>query len=91
MFPGDGNLDQNLYNFRQRGPSWGAVDTAVTNGAFRVHPTEWNIGESAGELAALCLRKDVEPREALAHVPQSASGPCALRCVRHRGVTEPAG
>jgi hypothetical protein len=29
--------------------------TAVTNGAYRVHPTEWNIGESAGALAAFCL------------------------------------
>jgi len=37
--------------------------TAVTNGAFRVHPTEWNIGESAGALAAFCLSRKVVPRQ----------------------------
>jgi hypothetical protein len=36
--------------------------THVTNGAFRVHPAEWNIGESAGALAAFCLRRGVTPR-----------------------------
>ncbi|MGO1181417.1 MAG: FAD-dependent oxidoreductase [Micrococcaceae bacterium] len=28
--------------------------TRVTNGAYRVHPTEWNIGEAAGSLASFC-------------------------------------
>lgn len=37
--------------------------THVTNGAFRVHPTEWNIGESAGALAAYCLAKKLTPRQ----------------------------
>jgi hypothetical protein len=37
--------------------------TAVTNGSFRVHPTEWNIGESAGALAAFCLGRKVAPRQ----------------------------
>ncbi len=37
--------------------------TAVTNGAFRVHPTEWNIGEAAGALAAYCLEKKLAPRQ----------------------------
>jgi hypothetical protein len=37
--------------------------THVTNGAFRVHPTEWNIGESAGALAAFCLQRDLRPRQ----------------------------
>lgn len=36
--------------------------TAVTNGAFRVHPTEWNIGEAAGALAAHCLNRGLAPR-----------------------------
>jgi hypothetical protein len=36
--------------------------THVTNGAFRVHPAEWNIGESAGALAAFCVRRRVAPR-----------------------------
>lgn len=37
--------------------------THVTNGAFRVHPTEWNIGESAGALAAFCLERKLKPRQ----------------------------
>lgn len=37
--------------------------THVTNGAFRVHPTEWNIGESAGALAAFCLERRLAPRQ----------------------------
>lgn len=37
--------------------------THVTNGAFRVHPTEWNIGESAGALAAFCLQRRLRPRQ----------------------------
>jgi hypothetical protein len=41
----------------------------VANGAYRLHPIEWNIGESAGELAALCLRRDVEPRQVRASIP----------------------
>lgn len=41
----------------------------VANGAYRLHPIEWNIGESAGELAAMCLRKNVEPRQVRESVP----------------------
>jgi hypothetical protein len=37
--------------------------THVTNGAFRVHPTEWNIGEAAGALTAFCLAKNLKPRQ----------------------------
>lgn len=37
--------------------------THVMNGAFRVHPTEWNIGEAAGSLAAFCLERDLRPRQ----------------------------
>jgi FAD dependent oxidoreductase len=31
--------------------------THITNGCFRLHPVEWNIGEAAGALAAFCLEK----------------------------------
>ena len=37
--------------------------THITNGAFRVHPAEWNIGESAGALAAFCVQRKVLPRQ----------------------------
>lgn len=36
--------------------------THITNGAFRLHPVEWNIGESAGALASFCLDRGVTPR-----------------------------
>lgn len=37
--------------------------THITNGAFRLHPVEWNVGEVAGTLAAYCLEKSVSPRQ----------------------------
>ena len=36
--------------------------THITNGAFRLHPVEWNVGEAAGILAAFCLDRKVPPR-----------------------------
>ncbi len=35
--------------------------THITNGCYRLHPVEWNIGESAGLLMAFALRKKVIP------------------------------
>lgn len=37
--------------------------THITNGAYRLHPVEWNIGESAGWLAAYCRMKTVKPHQ----------------------------
>jgi hypothetical protein len=37
--------------------------THLTNGCYRLHPVEWNIGESAGALAAFCLEHGLTPRE----------------------------
>ncbi len=37
--------------------------THITNGCFRLHPVEWNIGESAGYLAAYCITNKVIPRQ----------------------------
>ncbi len=36
--------------------------THITNGCYRLHPVEWNIGEAAGALVAFCLRKKKTPR-----------------------------
>ncbi|UPK73547.1 FAD-dependent oxidoreductase [Nocardioidaceae bacterium SCSIO 66511] len=36
--------------------------THVTNGAYRLHPVEWNIGEVAGALAAHCVTTDSAPQ-----------------------------
>ena len=35
--------------------------THITNGCFRLHPIEWNIGEAAGALAAFCLEHRQKP------------------------------
>ncbi|MBC8063961.1 MAG: FAD-dependent oxidoreductase [Chlorobia bacterium] len=37
--------------------------THLTNGCYRLHPVEWNIGESAGLLAAFCLQSGLEPAQ----------------------------
>lgn len=36
--------------------------THITNGSYRLHPVEWNIGEAAGALAAHCVEKSQPPR-----------------------------
>lgn len=37
--------------------------THITNGCYRLHPVEWNIGEAAGSLAAHCLEQKAAPRQ----------------------------
>ena len=37
--------------------------THITNGCYRLHPTEWSIGEACGELVAYCIRHDRKPAE----------------------------
>jgi hypothetical protein len=36
--------------------------THVTNGCYRLHPVEWNIGEAVGTLVAFCLGQRTVPR-----------------------------
>ena len=36
--------------------------THITNGCYRLHPVEWNIGEAAGALAAWSLEHETTPR-----------------------------
>ncbi len=37
--------------------------THITNGCYRLHPVEWNIGEVVGLLAGYCLEKGLEPHQ----------------------------
>lgn len=37
--------------------------THITNGCYRVHPVEWNIGESVGMLVVFAMNKKILPRE----------------------------
>lgn len=39
--------------------------THITNGCFRLHPVEWNVGEVAGLLAAYCVDVGRRPHEAV--------------------------
>lgn len=37
--------------------------THITNGCYRLHPVEWNIGESAGALIGYCKNNNLEPHQ----------------------------
>lgn len=37
--------------------------THITNGCYRLHPTEWNIGEACGALVAFCIKTEASPKE----------------------------
>lgn len=39
--------------------------THLTNGAYRLHPIEWAIGEAAGRAAALCAARRIAPADVL--------------------------
>lgn len=53
-------LPRRTENLLAAGKSLGA--THITNGCYRLHPVEWNVGEAAGALAAFCLDRGVPPR-----------------------------
>lgn len=46
--------------------------THITNGCYRLHPVEWNIGEAAGALAAHCIQTSAEPGGVRADAKQLA-------------------
>lgn len=48
------------------------ASTHLTNGCYRLHPVEWNIGEAAGLLAVHCLSRAITPHETHAS-PQQVS------------------
>jgi hypothetical protein len=41
--------------------------THLTNGSYRLHPVEWNVGEAAGALAARCVAHTISPAEVEGH------------------------
>jgi FAD dependent oxidoreductase len=43
-------------------PAKDIATTHITNGAYRLHPVEWNVGEAAGALAAFCAPRGTVPR-----------------------------
>jgi len=36
--------------------------THITNGAYRLHPIEWNIGEAAAHVAGFCMDRNLVPQ-----------------------------
>ncbi|HWJ51842.1 MAG TPA: FAD-dependent oxidoreductase, partial [Propionibacteriaceae bacterium] len=54
-------LPQRLTNLIAAGKNIGT--THITNGCYRLHPVEWNVGEVAGMLAAHCISADKRPAE----------------------------
>lgn len=54
--------------------------THIANGAYRLHPTEWSIGEAAGKLAAYCLEKHITPHRV--HADTTLLREFQLRLVR---------
>ena len=96
-------LPQRLDNLLAAGKCLGV--THVTNGCYRLHPVEWNVGEAAGALAAYCLNHRVSPRAVRSYRPCSLTfnAPCSRwesscigprrskpRCVRSWGRDEAA-
>lgn len=57
--------------------------THLTNGCYRLHPVEWNVGESAGTLCAHCLDEGVTPRDVHARRERTEAFQSRLRA---RGV-----
>ena len=52
-------VPQRLTNLLAAGKCLGV--THITNGCYRLHPVEWNVGEAAGALAAFCLDHATTP------------------------------
>ncbi len=62
QIPMEALLSLEPVNFLPAGKSLGV--THLTNGAFRLHPVEWNVGESAGTMASLFLEGGATPEPA---------------------------
>ncbi len=50
-----------------------AGTSQIANGAYRLHPVEWNIGESAARIARFCLERNTDPRDFLRDPPRMRS------------------
>jgi hypothetical protein len=54
-------LPRRVENLLAAGKNLGV--THLSNGCYRLHPVEWNVGEAAGALAAFCGRRREPPRQ----------------------------
>src|SRR5262249_10403393 len=53
--------------------------THITNGCYRLHTVEWNVGEAAGALVAFCLERKVAPRQGRQDARRLAAFQATLR------------
>lgn len=65
-------LPRETVNFLAAGKNIGV--THLTNGAFRLHPIEWNVGEAAGTIAALAIGKGSMPDVAVVQEDLARAG-----------------
>ncbi len=65
-------LPRERINFLPAGKNIGV--THLTNGAFRLHPVEWNIGESAGMIGSLWMESGTEPPAANVQAQLAVAG-----------------
>ncbi|MFN7931979.1 MAG: FAD-dependent oxidoreductase [Bryobacteraceae bacterium] len=72
QIPMSAMLPRDLKNFLPAAKSLGV--THLTNGAFRLHPIEWNIGESAAVIASLALTSGSIPAAAQVQPELAAIG-----------------
>lgn len=54
-------IPQRITNLIAGGKTIGT--THISNGCYRLHPVEWNIGEAAGWLAAFCMERKLLPKQ----------------------------
>ena len=71
-------LPQRLDNVLAAGKCLGV--THITNGCYRLHPVEWNVGEAAGALAAFCLDHRAPPRAVRSDPTRLADFQAQLTC-----------
>ncbi len=65
-------LPKDLTNFLPAAKSLGV--THLTNGAYRLHPIEWNIGEASGLMAALQVKTGTRPSAETVQAGLAAAG-----------------
>jgi len=65
-------VPQRVTNLLAAGKNIGV--THLTNGAFRLHPVEWNVGEAAATIASLTLASGAAPLPAAVQAELAAAG-----------------
>src|ERR1051325_11079834 len=65
-------IPEGVGNLLAAGKSLGV--THLTNGAFRLHPVEWNVGEAAAAMASLAIETGAPPARAAVQAVLAKAG-----------------